>query len=118
MIRWSDETWGGRAYADWYEFDHPELGRVELGGWDVIHYWFNVPFERLEGEVAPHSDLALFHLLVSPRLESHSLEVESLGDGVHRIRWVVKNTGWLPTNVTQRAVERKVVRPLELELTL
>ena len=118
LIRWSDETWGGRAYADWYEFDHPELGRVELGGWDVIHYWFNVPFERLEGEVAPHSDLALFHLLVSPRLESHSLEVESLGDGVHRIRWVVKNTGWLPTNVTQRAVERKVVRPLELELTL
>jgi len=31
---------------------------------------------------------------------------------------VVENTGWLPTYVSQRAVERKAVRPIEVELTL
>jgi hypothetical protein len=31
---------------------------------------------------------------------------------------VVHNTGWLPTNVSAKALERKVVRPLELELRL
>ena len=34
------------------------------------------------------------------------------------MRLVLQNTGWLPTQVTQKAVERKAVRPLEVELTL
>jgi hypothetical protein len=47
-----------------------------------------------------------------------SLEVEPLGDGRFFMRLVVENTGWLPTSVTQKAVERQSVRPLEVELTL
>jgi hypothetical protein len=31
---------------------------------------------------------------------------------------VLQNAGWLPTNVTEKALERKAVRPLEVELTL
>jgi hypothetical protein len=34
------------------------------------------------------------------------------------VRLVLHNTGWLPTNVSEKAVERKAVRPLEVELTL
>jgi hypothetical protein len=34
------------------------------------------------------------------------------------VRLVLQNTGWLPTNVSDKAVERKAVRPLEVELTL
>jgi hypothetical protein len=34
------------------------------------------------------------------------------------IRAVVENTGWLPTTVTEKAVERKAVRPLSLEIEL
>ena len=118
LLRWSDERFGGRAYVGWYPFEHPQLGSVELGGWDLMNFWANVPFEQLEAEVAPHSELALFHLLVSPRLEVHSLDVERMGEGAYHVRLVVLNSGWLPSNVTQKAVERKAVRPLEVELTL
>jgi len=118
LLRWSDERFGGRAYVSWYPFEHPQLGSIELGGWDLMNFWANVPFEQLEAEVAPHSELALFHLLVSPRLEVHSLDVEPVGEGAYHVRLVVLNSGWLPTNVTQKAVERKAVRPLEVELTL
>jgi hypothetical protein len=31
---------------------------------------------------------------------------------------VVENRGWLPTNVTKKALERKAVRPIEAELVL
>jgi hypothetical protein len=31
---------------------------------------------------------------------------------------VLENTGWLPTNVSQKALERKAVRPVEVELEL
>ena len=118
ILRWFEEHYPGRAFVDWYPFEHPEVGRVELGGWDLMNFWANVPFDRLEAEVAPHADLALFHLLVSPLLEVHSLEVEGVGDGAWRIRLVLLNSGWLPTNVTEKAMERKAVRPLEVELTL
>ena len=83
-----------------------------------MYCWGNVPPQFLEREIAPHSDLALFHLLISPRLEVKSLDVEPVGEGAHKVRLVLQNSGWLPTNVTEKAVERKAVRPLEVELTL
>jgi hypothetical protein len=118
ILRWFDERYPGRAYVDWYAFDHPELGPVELGGWDLMNFWGNVPFDRLEAEVTPHAEWALFHTLVSPLLEVHSLDVERVGEGAWLLRLVLLNSGWLPTNVTEKAVERKAVRPVEVELTL
>jgi murein tripeptide amidase MpaA len=117
LIEWADANYPD-AYVDWYEFDHPELGKVELGGWDIINYWFNVPFDRLEQEVAPHSDWALFHLLISPLLEVRSLDVEQLGETSFLVRLALQNSGWLPTNVTQKAVDRQTVREVEVELEL
>jgi murein tripeptide amidase MpaA len=118
LLRWAERELGERAYVDWYAFEHPQLGEVELGGWDTFYCWGNVPPQLLEAEVAPHSELAIWHLLISPRLELHSLEVDRVGDTAWHIRLVVHNTGWLPTQVTDKAVERKIVRPLEVELTL
>jgi len=117
LLEWAKKNYPD-AYVDWYEFDHPELGKVELGGWDIINYWFNVPFDRLEDEVAPHSEWALFHLLISPLLEARSLDVEKLGETSFLVRLVLQNSGWLPTNVTEKAVERRAVRDLEVELEL
>jgi hypothetical protein len=117
LITWAKENYPD-AHVEWYEFDHPELGKVELGGWDIINYWFNVPFDRLEDEVAPHSDWAIFHALISPLLEVRTLEVEELGESSFLVRLVLQNSGWLPTNVTEKAVERKAVRDLQVELDL
>ncbi len=72
----------------------------------------------LEKEIAPHSDFAIFHLLISPQLDVHTLEVKPLGADTYHVRLVLCNTGWLPTNITQKAVDRKAVRPIEVELTL
>jgi murein tripeptide amidase MpaA len=118
LLRWNDEQLDGKGYVEWYEFDHPQLGKVELGGWDVMYAWGNVPPQFLEAEIAPHSDWALWHLLISPLLEVKSLDVDALGEGKHRVRLVLQNTGWLPTHVTEKALERKAVRPVEVELTL
>jgi hypothetical protein len=117
LMKWFDEHYPG-AYVEWYEYEHPELGKVELGGWDIVNYWFNVPFDRLEEEIAPHSDWALFHLLISPLLEVRSLDVERLGDGAFLVRVVLQNSAWLPTQVTAKALERAAVRPIEVELEL
>jgi murein tripeptide amidase MpaA len=118
LYRWQRDKLGGRGYVDWKPFDHPQLGEVELGGWDLFYCWANVPFEQLESEVAPHTDLAIFHCLISPKLEQRSLDVERVGKGVYRVQLVLENTGWLPTNVSDKALERTAVRELEVELEL
>ena len=118
LLKWSDEVLQRTGYVDWYPFEHPQLGHVELGGWDQLYSWTNPPTYLLEKEIAPHSDFAIFHLLISPQLDVHTLGVKPIGDGVYHVRLVLCNTGWLPTNITQKALDRKAVRPIEVELTL
>ena len=79
LYRWSEEKLGGRGYVAWKPFDHPQLGEVEIGGWDSFYAWANVPFEQLEEEIAPHTEFAIFHCLISPRLATRSLDVERAG---------------------------------------
>ncbi|HZJ51905.1 MAG TPA: M14 family metallopeptidase [Actinomycetota bacterium] len=118
LLAWNDEELSGRGYIDWYPCEHPQLGPVELGGWDLFYCWVNPPPEFLEQEIAPHSEFAVYHLLISPRLELQRVEVERLGASTYRLAVVVENTGFLPTNVTAKAVERKVCPGVEVELTL
>jgi hypothetical protein len=83
-----------------------------------MYCWTNPPPDVLEAEIAPHADFAILHALIAPKLEIHSLEHEAIGDNKHYVRIVLVNTGWLPTNLSQKAMERKAVRPVEVELTL
>ena len=116
LLAWSDEQLGGEGFVDWYPYDHPQLGPVELGGWNAAYCLRNPPPHLLEAEVAPHADWAIWHVLISPLLSLHGTEVVRLGDDAWRVRVVVQNSGWLPTNVTTKALDRKAVRPLEAEI--
>ena len=79
VLKLADEL--GEGYVDWYPFEHPQLGPVEIGGWDLVRFWFNPPLSRLEEEVKPHADFAVYLALVSPRLEIRSFESEPVADG-------------------------------------
>jgi hypothetical protein len=118
LLRWSDEKLGGKGYINWYQFDHPQLGQVELGGWDAMYAWSNPPPEFLETEIARFPEWLVWHLLISPRLEIYEANVCTLGDGTYRVRLVVHNTGWLPTYVTQKALDKKLVRGCICEIEL
>jgi len=116
LLKWSDEKLGGKGYIDWFEFDHPQLGRVELGGWDYMLAWRNPPVEFLESEVGPLADWVLWQAACSPRLVLLDHRIEPIGDGAHRLRVAVQNVGWLPTNVTRMAVDRKLCRGVVAEI--
>ncbi len=118
LIRWNDEQLDGKGYVDWHPFDHPQLGPVELGGWHNWYAFRNPPPPLLEREIAPHADWLIWHTLISPRMELRSLDVRPLGPGHYALRLVVENTGWLPSYVTKKALERKAVRPVIAEIEL
>jgi len=118
LLQWSDEKLGGKGFVEWYEYDHPQLGKVELGGWNRLYAFTNPPPEFLEKEIEPFPRWLVWHLLISPRLELHEATCTPLGEGVYHVRLVVDNTGWLPTYVTKKAVEKKVVRGVVVEIEL
>lgn len=118
LLAWSDEQLGGEGFVDWYEYDHPQLGRVELGGWNTAYCFRNPPPSLLEAEVAPHADWAIWHVLIAPELTLRSATAERVGEDTWQVRVVVQNSGFLPTNVTQKALDRKAVRPVEATVSL
>jgi len=118
MLQWSDEKLDGQGYVDWYSYDHPQLGQIELGGWNMMLSWRNPPPQFLEKEIAPFADWMVWHLLISPRIELVAAEAEPISDGVYRVRLTVQNTGWLPTYVAKKALEKKVVRGVIAEIDL
>jgi hypothetical protein len=60
----------------------------------------------------------VWHLLISPKLELFDVEAKPLGANAYRVRMVVHNTGWLPTYITKKANEKKVVRGIVCEIEL
>jgi hypothetical protein len=48
----------------------------------------------------------------------HSVDVTRADGDTFRVRAVVHNEGWMPTQVTEKALQRKVVRPIEATIAL
>ena len=95
-----------------------QLGAVELGGWHTLFAWSNPPPAWREPEIAPFPAWLVWHLLISPRLECYDASASRMGAETYRVRLVVHNTGWLPTYVTKKALERQAMRGIITEITL
>jgi murein tripeptide amidase MpaA len=118
LYAWSRDKLGGIAHIPWRTFDHPQLGRLELGGWNRFHAFGNPPPAFLERELARFPRWLLWQALTSPRMEIVAAEADAVGNDAWRVRLVVQNTGWLPSYVSKRALERKVSRGVIAEITL
>jgi murein tripeptide amidase MpaA len=117
MLAWNDRELEGEGFVDWTPFEHPQLGRVEIGGWKTKFTAQNPPPKFLEAECEKLTRFALSHAQAAPHLEAH-LEAEELSPGLRRLELTVENTGYLPTNVTRIAADKKLVKPVEAEITL
>ena len=118
LMKWNDEALNGKGYVDWYPFDHPELGRIELGGWDSMSSWRNPPLDFLEKEVSVFPDWLIWQALISPKLDFRDIKVEKVSQDSFSLKVVVENTGWLPTYVTKKALQKKSVRGVIAEISL
>ena len=118
LMHWNDTALGGKGFVDWYAFEHPQLGPVELGGWDSLYTWTNPPHALLEKEIAPLSRWLVWQALIAPKLELLETSALPLAGDSWRVRLVVHNSGWLPSSVTKHALKAKLVRDLVFEIEL
>ncbi|MEO6571162.1 MAG: M14 family metallopeptidase [Ilumatobacteraceae bacterium] len=115
VLRWCDEHHPA-GHVDWYPFDHPQLGAIELGGWDDLSTWTNPPLHLLHDEVAPHADFAIHQALCSPVLAIPHVVATPLGEHLWQLDIGVANVGWLPTDVTALARAGHLVKPLTVSV--
>jgi len=118
MMHWNDEVMHGEAFVDWQPFEHPQLGSLEIGGWNSKLYQDNAPLQYLPELCEKHSQWTLAMASLCPYLTTPYLAVEPLGKGLSRVVVVVENGGFLPTYTSRKALERNDVRAMEVELTL
>ncbi len=117
LLAWNDAELGGEGFVPWRPFDHPQLGRVEIGGWKTKFTAQNPPPKFLRAECEKLTRFALAHASTAPRLRT-SLETEELSPGLRRIGLIVENAGYLPTNVSRVATDKKLAKPVEATIGL
>ncbi len=118
MMQWNDEKLGGRGFIDWETFEHPQLGTVEIGGWNFKEVWYNPPVEYLPKLCQEQCQFAISHALMSPRLAVSQTVVEHQGGNIYHLVVQLENQGFLPTYTSEKALERKSVKPIEVMLDL
>jgi murein tripeptide amidase MpaA len=117
MLRWADETLEDDGFVRWAPFEHPQLGTVEIGGWRPL-LRNNAPPECLEETCRNIHDFTFAHAAALPRVSATVHEAQSLGGGVWRVSVAVVNGGYLPTNITRRAIDLGVAKPVTATIAL
>ena len=116
VFRWVVENLGEHGFRDWRPYDHPQLGPVEVGGMVYIWSYRNPPGKLLEGICHANVMFNLRHAAAAPRVKVDEVAVEPMGADLFKVTAVVSNHGYLPTNLSDVAIQNGVAEPVRVTL--
>ena len=126
LLHYNDEHLGGKGFVDWHPFDHPQLGTVEIGGWTHMYTFRNPPpvsvavsetaKKFLFDTIHTNCLFTLKHAMTTPRIEIQSLTVEQVTEDLFKMSAIIANDGFLPTHLTQRALQHETAEPIQVTL--
>jgi hypothetical protein len=119
MFDWADKTIGKDAFIAWHPFQHPQLGAIELGGFDK--WVINSPPERLmEAEVERNARWVLTFSERVPRVVLQSADAAPVAGtaATFDIKAAVANVGWMPTATAHAEQVLKSAKPVVARITL
>ncbi len=103
----------GRVFGRWKKVQHPQLGEVEVNGFDPRVGIWNPPYERLAETCAAQSAAFLRVAALVPRVSIEVVKREAAG-GHTRIELRVGNRGYLGTYGLPSAAKLPHSEPLRL----
>jgi hypothetical protein len=118
LFRWNDDVLGGRGFIEWYPFEHPDLGSVELGGWDR---WStsSPPEPLIVDEVDRNVDWVLTFAEKTPQVAILEATANRVGVGdTIRLDATVANVGWAATATAHASESLGTARPVRVHLEL
>ncbi len=113
---WVVENVGEKGFRPWRKFDHPQLGEIEIGGMVNIWSYRNPPGHLLEKICHENTLFNLAHADAAPRVRITTSSAERLAPDLWKLRAEVANTGYLPTNLSDVALENGVAKPVSVKV--
>jgi hypothetical protein len=102
---WRDRMAFGQLFSPYKEFDHPQFGKILIGG---LNKWSSrvTPTFMLEEECHRNFAFTMYHADQMPALEWGRVDVKKQAPGVWQITAEVRNTHLMPTRSGLQQRER------------
>ena len=94
---WDKDENAGRSFPPWRAFEHPQLGRVEIGGIDPRVGIWNPPLHELAAMCATQVQAFLRVAALAPRLRVGRIDRQPVGGGMTRVDVELVSDGYLGT---------------------
>jgi murein tripeptide amidase MpaA len=121
VLKWldahpEDSRLAGQGFRDWKPYDHPTLGKIEMGGF--TRYWLRnpPPGPFLQKIAEDQARFAVVQALTTPIVKITDVQVEQ-ESGQWMITATVANEGYLDTSMEQ-ARRAEVAKPDKVTLEL
>ncbi|MEO5684387.1 MAG: M14 family metallopeptidase [Chitinophagaceae bacterium] len=103
------------AFVEWHEYNHPQYGRIEIGGFKKNFTRMHPGF-LLESDAHRNMAFTIYHAYHTPKLEIDSIIEKDLGDGLKEVTAIIGNKRLMPTHSSQD-LKYKIERPDYITLT-
>lgn len=97
------------AFVDWHEFDHPQYGKIEIGGFKK-NFGRAHPGFLLESDAHRNMSFSLYHCYHTPKLSIDTIMEKDLGGGLKEVTAIIANSRIMPTHSSQD-LKFKIERP-------
>jgi len=109
MYKFEKDLLMADAFIGWKEFDHPELGKIEIGGFRK-NYGRDNPGFLIENDAHRNMAFLVYHAYHTPKLLIRSVEEKDLGGGLKQVTAIIANERLIPTH-SSHDMKNKIIRP-------
>lgn len=99
----------GDAFVDWEEYNHPQYGAIEIGGFKK-NFGRAHPGFLLEQDAHRNMAFTIYHGYQTPKLSVLEVKEKSLGSGLKEVTATIYNERLMPTHSSQD-LKYKIERP-------
>lgn len=113
-LKWIERENQNRGFIDWQPFKHPQLGEVEIGGFQP-YLRINPASDQIPSLSERHAKFAIY--LAAQLAEIHIAEpqVEKLAANLYRLKVKIQNDGQFPY-ATSMGQKSRNINPIMLQL--
>jgi hypothetical protein len=104
-LRFDDDLELSARFVPWKPFDHPQLGRIELGGWRRNTGRVPPPF-LTEEMLHRNAMFVVWHASQMPKVHADAPRITAIDGGLRAIDVTFVNLGAIPTRTGQAALRR------------
>ena len=101
QLQYNDKKMNGNVFQNWEEFDHPTLGKVEIGGWKKFGHNNPLPPE-LSREIERNVNFILMQARATPILVITNVEQTVIEKNIYRLKTTIANKGFQPIELAIR----------------